>query len=830
LKEFDLRLFVISGKNLVEIPVDSSTNLADWLQRNHFSSDDRIMVLSDRPLSPGQPKYQKANFVDKETPSPYSLDFEDFRTDLRFIFDKYSITKDTKWETISEYITETNTKGALGSKMTKMRAGEINHFSVAEDTLIKWQTEIEYRLAKPESNRGISPKKARERSIEIGNVFNEQYDIYGYTKENSLYLPARLALYKIARILRGYNYVRSGSRGVAMDEFISELGFNPHFTDADSWHKDYLPDEDVWNSIVHDTDTESSKVNKYLVKKGATTPEIGIILEQLQPIIDSFIEKVTLEKKSRDLLDDPKYNIPDGPRKSLIQRIINCPGTDILKTYTTLTDLSKVLFNHPDYDRVGGKHTAHGVSYLGEFLRTSIAMKRPDINVIFPLLVRASQLSVGDFKEKISPQELVFLKQHISDTVFDFMTENGYISPRGLTRYNNPLFVTKLYDTIQKVHIAATIRSGNAYITVGEGSKLFKISDYSRYLSKGMKMNPKTVERISLKLNEFIVDTLTESGGDFLAAHDEVSYYMDALISLGVLQQFTKTARETYLESLRIGRIGKDGYSHLFKDQYYKAWNVMVQGADLFFTDPLSLWSLEDKIFDASDKTEVFAPHHMEGLSYKGRLGSMVGKDSLALYDQILTNGHLNPTYETVSRADELVLKNGLRELLQLGIDGKGSALGGYVNEDDIIRIFRGKTFSVNSRRDSKYVSQVPILTGYVDTPTGRVLRQGLWDYHFAADTGKYSLDAKLKLLNGKIKDFKDKLQITGDLRQAYLAVLSKYEIGFNRFYGKATQFANNMQLAAYLKEEYRQRYPLSKLGNYLHIDLTKVLFDLDDI
>jgi hypothetical protein len=219
----------------------------------------------------------------------------------------------------------------------------------------------------------------------------------------------------------------------------------------------------------------------------------------------------------------------------------------------------------------------------------------------------------------------------------------------------------------------------------------------------------------------------------------------------------------------------------------------------------------------------------MEGLSYLGRRGSMVGKESLALYDQILTNGHLNPTYETITRADELTLKNGLRELIQLGINGKGKGPNGYINEEDIRRVFKGKTFSVNSRGDDRYVSYVPILTGTVDTPSGSELRRGLWDYHFAGETDN-TFKNKLSTLNRKIKDFRDTLQSTGDLRQAYLAILSKYEIGFSRFYDKATQFANNMQLAAYLKEEYQLRYPLLKLGNYLHIYLTKVLFDLEDI
>ncbi|MFW9879242.1 MAG: hypothetical protein ACFFG0_39695 [Candidatus Thorarchaeota archaeon] len=49
---------------------------------------------------------------------------------------------------------------------------------------------------------------------EIDNLFGEQYKIYGYLRENTIVHPTKLTLYKVARVLRGYNYVDSGTRGM----------------------------------------------------------------------------------------------------------------------------------------------------------------------------------------------------------------------------------------------------------------------------------------------------------------------------------------------------------------------------------------------------------------------------------------------------------------------------------------------------------------------------------------------------------------------------------------------------------------------------------------
>ena len=145
----------------------------------------------------------------------------------------------------------------------------------------------------------------------------------------------------------------------------------------------------------------------------------------------------------------------------------------------------------------------------------------------------------------------------------------------------------------------------------------------------------------------------------------------------------------------------------------------------------------------------------------------------------------------------------------------RGSVPNGYINEDDIRRVFQGVTFSVTSRRTGRPVASIPILT------QGAV--QGLWDYHFS----DVSLADKLSDFNEKIEIFRNKLQSTGDLKKAYLAVLSEYPIGFSRFYDKATEFANRMMMASISGLPYQQRYPLSSLASLYHIYLTKLTFPL---
>lgn len=540
---------------------------------------------------------------------------------------------------------------------------------------------------------------------------------------------------------------------------------------------------------------------------------IDIIISQLKPVIDEFVSKIELERQIQDLFEGK----PDGPKKVLLSRIVNCPETDVLKRIGKLKDLSKILFNHPKFDQKGGVYYDTRGSYLDErFFHRNVDPNNPTQNPefpriyrVFPILVRASHLTIGDFKEinlEVSLKEVKVIKKHISDTVYQFLKDYGYIKRQGMRRYNNPILIRQLFDTVESVYLAAAIYENDNFITIDKASRALRMShQLTTHLVEGLNMNPtKTFNVLSDTLNDFIVDALVASSGDFLAAYDEIVYYTDALNALDDLRTVTSLSRRAYRDSIRAA-LGSpwSQYSQLFHNPYYKAWNIITQLQDLFGTDPLSFDSLEDWIFDKA--TSNFIPHHMDPTK----------KMSNALYDQILTTRNYNPTYDTMPIAQQLILKVGIRQLIQLGIDGKGSAANGYINDADIKRVFAGKMFTVNS----KGVLNAPILT------QGSNL--GLWDHYFSQSPRVWKM--KLDKFNAKIKAFRTAFKSTGSQKQAYLAVLQKFygKYAMTRFYSKAEEFAKRMMIISISGAPYRQRYPISSLGNYMYIYLTKLIFNL---
>ncbi|MBD3215429.1 MAG: hypothetical protein GF311_22660 [Candidatus Lokiarchaeota archaeon] len=154
-------------------------------------------------------------------------------------------------------------------------------------------------------------------------------------------------------------------------------------------------------------------------------------------------------------------------------------------------------------------------------------------------------------------------------------------------------------------------------------------------------------------------------------------------------------------------------YDLLWDDEDYTAWNVITQLCHLFGTEPLTFLSLDDSIFDRNQKTGLFAPHHMD----------VAKKWSISLGDQVLTSNKYHPTLNAMSEADTKKLKNGIRTLVEMGINGKGSGPNGEITEGDVRTVFKGVTIDkVKSRRTKKDEYNVPILS------TGGV--PGLWDFH----------------------------------------------------------------------------------------------------
>jgi len=358
------------------------------------------------------------------------------------------------------------------------------------------------------------------------------------------------------------------------------------------------------------------------------------------------------------------------------------------------------------------------------------------------------------------------------------------------------------------MHTAVSVLKDDDFIEIEHAYKILNIPSYGAALRFGQVYTQESIFRAIKKLNGFI-DQALHSGKSIVSLMEELPYYYDAIDALNKLDQRRTLVDNIYKRAAKINKAFGSPYSSLWYDKAYKAWNVLTQLQDLFGTDPLSFDSLEDKIFDKSRGTGLFEPHHIDRTM----------KESLALYDQILTDNRYNPTYDTMSMAQQKILKEGVRKLVQMGIKGQGSAKGGYINADDIRKVFAGQTFDVKSRKTNKKEYSIPILSDKGKSWQINRKKTGLWDYHFSDS----SFRKKLSSLNSKIERYRDTFTQTNSKKEAYLSVLSfKYNIALTRFKNDASRFVTHMFEPSML--QLSPLYPLN-FGNKRHLTLTKILF-----
>ena len=158
-------------------------------------------------------------------------------------------------------------------------------------------------------------------------------------------------------------------------------------------------------------------------------------------------------------------------------------------------------------------------------------------------------------------------------------------------------------------------------------------------------------------------------------------------------------------------------------------------------------------------------------------------------------------------------MKLGLRKLIRLGIQGKGSGPNGEITEADVRRVFSGKIFSVKSRETGIQENNIPILT-----ENGI---HGLWDYHFS----KVSFNEKLNKLNDKIGDYRNELSATGNHKLAYMTLFDKYPIAKLTNLYNAVVFINKLGAAGLMNEDIRGIYPLKNFMGLYEVLLASIIF-----
>ncbi len=554
--------------------------------------------------------------------------------------------------------------------------------------------------------------------------------------------------------------------------------------------KDHVPMEGTWDI--------SSKFGTYLESINAPENEIQEILELIKPYNDKLIHKIRVERASQNLFEGSILYKTD--RLDLLKKIINCPDTDVLKMVGSVSDLSRILYR----DEGEINKIIHGARKLSS--PTQFA---------FSLMVVSAQLEMSDFEatglgQEINQQELYLLKRHISNTVNQYLRDFNYISTKGSRLFRIPAINKLLYKTIEKIHIAAAIHEGSSTLSTGAGAQALNIYKYTKYLTQGQVLTHNTIEKVLNSLYEFITDALYRGTRGIVSSMQEIQHYTDAISILNELDKKITIVETIFKKATKLNKVYAPTYQSLWYDSTYKAWNVLTQLQDLFGVDPLSFESLDDQIFDKNSKSGFFQPHHMDPAS----------KASLALYDQILTNIDYHLTYRTMPIAQQKILKEGVRKLVQMGIDGKGSAKNGYINEKDIREVFAGQLFTVRSRKTGKMVYNVPIISEKTRFWQRNKQEIGLWDYHFS----DVSFEDKLSGLNAKIDVFRKTLQNTGSRKDAYMAILAfKYgKYALPRFLNDAEKFVSYMFTPTYLRIS--PLFPLT-FGDNRHLVITKILF-----
>jgi hypothetical protein len=190
------------------------------------------------------------------------------------------------------------------------------------------------------------------------------------------------------------------------------------------------------------------------------------------------------------------------------------------------------------------------------------------------------------------------------------------------------------------------------------------------------------------------------------------------------------------------------GYAHGFtNDPLYRGFMITMGLCDLFGTD-LFGDPIPDNAFIKDDPLR-YADHH----------DNPANKMSMHLYGISLTFSRYHPfPMESMSSTDLKIIKNGLRQLLDLGISRKTSINGQWVTEADFKRIF-----PEHLKFKFRYYDKKGDLVDY-DT--------SLYDAWANIFTKFNTFDEKLNAINKKIQEFKDAVQ-RGE--NPYLAVIHEF-------------------------------------------------------
>ncbi len=816
-------VYNIENKILSEVDKDYVDQELCTSGTNPLLSSVEREILYEFYKRQGEPPYKKSNWQSR-TISSYTVHFK-FLIDesIRILNEHTKLTVDVKY--LSTLVTESGQGRNVKDAFYELRRGD--KFDLTEDYLLTWYAGMWYGIEKAYDRGDILSAEDKNIALyELDKLFKAQYNIYDVGKPSKVYLPLRQAYQKLRKVIYdNTNICPDGS----LNTFGSTFSFSPAWYCEHTYNRPgFVPFKSHWQSL-------GSNIISKLESES---------LDYLIPIITSIINEIA------DIIenaDSPLKNKPNWAKTELLEMIIDCPDTDILKRITRdsyFKDLSFILFNHPNYGYSAGKKD----NYLSSVYFMSEKWNPSTINA---LLHRISTLTTDDFDfiglgDRINDIILNKLKEHAKNAVYKWIEKYGLISYEGVGRsYHTKELRDLQFKTFRALWEAAAYYKGEFFISSAEMSRIYGISEsfYTTYITRSGIITNNEVMRILKRLDDFLI----EESSSIITPNRPLSYasiindptsswistkrslaYFEARENLLELEVRKQEAIDTRMKS---GTVGKTWYDNLFAptlegyasgwdSPLYMAFSVIMDLLEVGSTELISGIPIPDAAFNIDHQDYKFQRHH------KG------SKLSLALFDQILTIREfgLHAVYESMSESQQDILKRGMRELWLTGIfKPESQARSG--SDLDLFWDYNSYLYSEHNIKqwvtleDFKKVFPTTLKFTFAfkgKTHTCNLLEA--WEVTFGGIGGFGGFDDKLFFLNEKIQTFRDSLKKGGNPYKDWLE--THHPIAEERFLENAIIFSS--QLIRLMDNSlFTGLYSNKDLINRWHIYLMKRSFEI---
>ena len=227
------------------------------------------------------------------------------------------------------------------------------------------------------------------------------------------------------------------------------------------------------------------------------------------------------------LAKHPEYRL----KRELIDRIINCPDTDVLKMADKLVQLDFLFFNNPKYGIGSSNHTT---TYFGSVFFKSPTFK--SLATIDALLERIRTLEISDFKKvglenQINSETLDKLKDHATEVVNDYIQE--YYSNYELVgiTYQTEELRDLQTDFIRALWKAGAYLNENRFAPYSEALGVFNLKPnfFNQHVSSSGMTNTYSVMILNSKLDNLINEqmaTITIPSGQFTYSDIDFNVYV----------------------------------------------------------------------------------------------------------------------------------------------------------------------------------------------------------------------------------------------------------------------------------------------------------------